>query len=65
MKEQDKLAVCINALRKISGDPRLDREIVEAGGEPPEASPSVRCARQALATIGVLMDAPITQRMDQ
>lgn len=55
MTDGEKLALTINALRKIAGDPEAD--------EPGEKVwPSARIAREALAQLGVSMTAPIRMR---
>lgn len=61
----DKLAICIDALRAIAGDPANDASVKEHLGIDPAREPSVRRARQALIRIGVSLAAPISERMDQ
>ncbi len=60
MTDGEKLALTINALRKIAGDPANDELVGELVGEP--AWPSVRIARETLAQLGVSMTAPIRMR---
>ncbi|WP_118849337.1 hypothetical protein [Neorhizobium sp. SOG26] len=62
---EGKLAICINALRAIAGDPANDSLIEARSGINPGQEASVRRARQALVMVGVSLAAPISGRADQ